>query len=165
MIGWSLLVLVWIWWLKSSIWAEVFFKCLPYYPPWSSGLVGGHSSQVMAEAYGEWIKVIAVKDWDLNWQTATFNPLIKTSYVAIPNINNVGKYTHLQCTSPLQSHMSKSKDGERKEKLKTVVHSYKIKIKKTLINCSCRKIAIFLTRFPYAQTLWYTHMHKYTHIF
>ena len=65
---------------------------------------------------------MSLKDWGLNWQTVTFNSLVKTSYVAIPNISSAGEYTHLQRVK-LQSHMSESKDGGRDEELKTAVHS------------------------------------------
>lgn len=65
---------------------------------------------------------MSLKDWGLNWQTVTFDSLVKTIYVAIPNINSAGEYTHLQRVK-LQSHMSESKDGGRDEELKTVVHS------------------------------------------
>lgn len=132
-------------WLPVLIWAQVLSNCLPSYPPWSSGLARHVLLRWCQKLVGEWIRVMSLKVWDLNWWTVTGNSVVKTSYVAIPNINSAREYTRLQMVK-LQSHLLVRKQGWREgwrpEDSSVFYH----------IDCSWWK-TIFLASLPYPQTL------------
>lgn len=66
---------------------------------------------------------MSLEDWDLNSPTVTGNSVVKTSYVAIPNINSARECTRLQMVK-LQSHsLVRKLDGGKDEDPKTVVCS------------------------------------------
>lgn len=98
---------------------------------------------------GEWIKVISLKDRRLNWQTVSFNLLVRTSYAATPNINSVGG--SLLIFSEWKCKVTCQKAGEREE--------WTENSKAFCRNDWSWKTAIFFTWRPYQQTLWCVHAH------
>lgn len=110
---------------------------LPSLVQWASQTC---SSQVMPEACRvEWIRVMSLKVWDLNWWTVTGNSVVKTQAMW-PFPTSIVQESISPSDGETQSHLLVRKDGGKDEDLKTVVFYH--------IDCSWWK-TIFLALLPY----------------